>query len=144
VRQTRGNIWDFHAAGHWIVVPTNGTLRRNVAVMGKGLAREAAQRFPDLPYALGEQMRDDPYRVYAFPNRIIALPTKFDWWDRLADPGLIVAGCRSLATMACPDQGIHPPVYIPCLGCGQGGLSWTYVRDLIAPILDNRFVVVYH
>jgi hypothetical protein len=33
-------------------------------------------------------------------------------------------------------------IILPQLGCGSGGLAWRDVRPLIAPILDDRFVVI--
>jgi hypothetical protein len=52
-----GNIWDHHQDG-WIVVTTNGIIKSNGdAVMGAGIALEAARKFPDLPRQLGDRLR---------------------------------------------------------------------------------------
>lgn len=56
-----GNLWDFHRTDLecFIVIPTNGVLKANGdAVMGAGLAKQAAQRFPTLPKLLGQAIRD--------------------------------------------------------------------------------------
>jgi hypothetical protein len=84
------DIWDLHTGSAWIVIPTNGVIKKNGdAVMGKGLAAQAAKRFPPrvvpavraqrgfipewedpgLAAALGERLRlaklsypDEPYK----------------------------------------------------------------------------------
>lgn len=56
-----GNLWDFHRAESncFIVIPTNGVLKANGdAVMGAGLAKQAAQQFPTLPKLLGQAIHD--------------------------------------------------------------------------------------
>lgn len=51
---TTANVWDVHAAGGWVVIPTNQQTRTDgTAVMGAGLAKDAAERFPALPGAYG-------------------------------------------------------------------------------------------
>ncbi len=63
--------------GEWIVVTTNGVVNpHGEAVMGAGLARQAAQRFPELPRLLGQALRETgnlPYTRYS--QHIITLPT---------------------------------------------------------------------
>lgn len=33
-------------------------------------------------------------------------------------------------------------IYLPRLGCGCGKLEWDTVREVIKPILDDRFIVI--
>ena len=58
MREITGNIWDFYAQGKWIVITTNGNTKSNgEAIMGRGVALEAAQRLPELPQMLGQRLR---------------------------------------------------------------------------------------
>lgn len=112
-----------------------------VGVMGKGLARQFRNRYPEMD----RQYRQDcnrrllqPGTVRAYPvspNRtIICLPTKRHWREpsRLRD---IAAGLDALADWIAdnPVAGVA----IPPLGTGLGGLRWDAVRPLIVRFADR-------
>ena len=106
--------------------------------MGRGVALQAKQRFPRLPYELGRLIWQSGSRVFAFPKyRLYSLPVKYHWREK-ADLDLIVFGCQRLAAIV----PLGRKVYLVRPGCGAGGLAWDIVRAAIAPILDDRFVVV--
>ncbi len=47
--ETIGDIWKYADQGDVIVITTNGSLTRDGrAIFGRGVARQAALRFPDL------------------------------------------------------------------------------------------------
>lgn len=138
-----GNIWD-HSDG-WIVVTTNMMIKNNnTAVMGAGIAKEAATRNKELPAKLATHIhRRGTALFYCKPY--ICLPTKIDWKDNSIIE-LIEDGCKELADFGelltqlnCRDQ-----IYLPQLGCGLGGLNWEReVRPIVDSILDSdRFVLV--
>jgi len=55
MKEITGDIWDFYEKGFWIVITTNGNVKDNgEAVMGKGIALQARQRYPLLPSMLGK------------------------------------------------------------------------------------------
>ena len=139
MKEITGDIWDWYAAGSWIVVTTNGFIKRDGACpMGRGISRQAKNRFPRLPCELGAKIKARGNVVFLFPRyRIYTLPTKHDWWKR-ADLDLIVSGCRQLAEIVATDQ----VAYLVRPGCGNGGLAWDIVQPAIALVLDNRFVVI--
>jgi len=139
MKEITGDIWDWHDAGFWIVVTTNGVIKRDGScVMGRGIARQAKRRFPRLPFELGAKIEAHGNVVFSFPRyRIYTLPTKHNWWER-ADLDLIVFGCRQLVESAPASQ----VVYLVRPGCGNGGLAWDDVQPAIASILDDRFVVI--
>lgn len=139
--ETEGGLWEFHNKGKWIVIPTNGVINRGgKAVMGKGLAYQAATRFPGLPFELAWKLRRWGNKVFAFPqHRLFTFPTKDNWRDD-SSVFLIKQGCRQLAYRV--DVSL-PKVYLPRLGCGCGNLSWkNEVRPIMKSILDDHFVVV--
>lgn len=138
--EVQGDIWEAHALGHWIVITTNGIVRRDGAcVMGRGVARDAALRFPDLPYRLGKLLTEHGNHVFSFeyPYRMFTFPVKHHWREP-ADPALIEQSAREIAS-----QGITDRLYMVRPGCGNGQLDWETVRLLIAPILDDSFIVVH-
>jgi hypothetical protein len=149
MKEITGDLWDFHAQGHYICITTNGTVRRDGAcVMGRGIAKQAASRFPQFPYAVGKELLfyGPPSRgllnfpVFVFPEwRLITFRVKWHWGDT-ADMELIDRTARLLSTDERVANMDH--VYLPRPGCGNGHLQWSDVRAVIAPILDDRFTVV--
>ena len=137
MKEVKGDIWDYHDKGHWIVIPTNGSIREDGAcVMGRGVALQAKQRFPNLPHQLGELIRERGNRLFAFPKyRIITYPVKHNWREK-ADIVLIEKSCQSLAQSSGPEFCMVRP------GCGNGRLNWKDVKPILEKYLDDRFVVV--
>jgi len=91
------DLWDHHAAGQWVVITTNGIVRKDGAcLMGRGVALQAAQRFPDLPFVLGAAIEVDGNHVHAFRDfRVFSFPVKRPWTEP-ADPNLIQQSARQL------------------------------------------------
>lgn len=53
-----GNMWTTYAAADLFLITTNATITvRGALVMGRGIARQAKERFPDLDIALGRQIQ---------------------------------------------------------------------------------------
>ncbi len=109
-----------------------------VGVMGKGIALQFKQAFPEnyrayrRAYERGEL---EPGRMFVFetgrmvnPRYIVNFPTKRHWRNksRLED---VRAGLDALAGEV-RERGITS-IAIPPLGCGNGGLAWEVVRPLI-------------
>lgn len=146
VREIQGDLWEAHALGHWIAITTNGVVRKDGScVMGRGVAREAAQRFPWLPKHLGDRIRDAGNHVHAFSGaKVFSFPVKHRWHEP-ADPALIVRSAGELRDFVADLQVFKKPLDLVCLvrpGCGNGRLAWTDVKPLLAPILDDRFVIM--
>lgn len=147
MRTATGDLWTYPAQA--IVIPINWRTKKNgEAVMGAGVAKQAAQRWPWLPRHLGLEIAaskapkfciDLTARMESDGPVILSVPTKRDWRDP-ADLGLIALAPAFLVTMA--DHYDWQTVALPRLGCGLGQLRWEDVRPVLAPILDDRFVVV--
>lgn len=59
------NIWTSLKDGDLLCVTTNGYVRRDGrAVMGRGIARQVASYFPDLPKILGKALKKHGNQVY--------------------------------------------------------------------------------
>jgi len=142
VTEEMGNLWDLHHQGHWIAITTNGILKSDGrAVMGAGLAKQAAGRFPDLPRVLGTHIRTCGNTPMAFPGmRIITLPTKHHFRDA-SDIGLIQESLRQVQGLLTQNQ--IDRLYCPRPGCGLGQLTWQQVRAAIAPVVDYRCIFLH-
>lgn len=123
-------------ASAWRVVPTNRMTRRDgSAVMGAGIALQAAKRFPDLPQAYGAALRGGSRGLWAYaPGHVLCLPTKHDWRDN-ADIALVARGLAALRhfAKAHPDAAIR----LPMIGAGLGRLRGADVRRLIDRAMDD-------
>jgi O-acetyl-ADP-ribose deacetylase (regulator of RNase III) len=136
IEKSRGNLLEAPAEA---LVNTVNT----VGVMGKGIALQFRQAYPEMYRAYEKACKDGEVRlgeVQTFdlgglagsPRWLINFPTKGHWRaaSRLADieTGLVdlVAKIRKLNIRS---------IAVPPLGCGNGGLDWKVVR----PLIENAF-----
>lgn len=132
-----GNLWTYPA--DYRVITTNGSRRKDgYAVMGRGCAKEATAKFPNLQYELGEQLRAHGNRVFLFEQyRLFTFPVKSDWMSD-ARYDLITASVRQLLEwLKAPQETI----VMPRPGCGNGGLLWKNVEPLLQELPDNVHVI---
>jgi O-acetyl-ADP-ribose deacetylase (regulator of RNase III) len=114
-----------------------------VGYMGKGIALQFKQAFPDNFKAYERACKAgeiQPGRMFIFetglmmnPKYIINFPTKRHWRGK-SRIGDIKAGLAELVGEV-KRLGIRS-IAVPPLGCGNGGLDWAVVRPLIAEALD--------
>ncbi|NVJ01051.1 macro domain-containing protein [Myxococcus sp. AM009] len=139
IRFIRGNLFDSKAVA--LVNTVNC-----VGVMGKGIAYQFKRSFPLMfeDYAArcsrGEVRLGEVTHFHERGKTIINFPTKNHWRSasRIED---ISAGLDALHRLIIHEQ--LPSVAIPPLGCGNGGLNWTKVKDTITSKLTNlRFTQI--
>ena len=140
-REAYGNIWDMD--GDAICITTNGYIKNNgEAVMGRGVALEAKQRFPDLAWQLGlkiDEFGNHVQLIHLNPF-LYSFPVKHNWWER-AELDLIERSAHELMSHIQSARFEH--VLLPRPGCGNGGRDWeTEVKPILEPILDDRVAVV--
>lgn len=109
-----------------------------VGVMGKGIALQFKNRWPDNFRAYRAACKAElvrPGRMFIHdrgkletPHYIINFPTKEHWRGK-SDLELIRAGLADLVAQVLR-LGIRS-IAIPPLGCGHGGLEWNEVKPLI-------------
>ena len=131
IEETRGNILAVDAEA--LVNTVNC-----VGVMGKGIALQFKQAFPDNFRAYERACRHGELRlgsVFVFetgsltnPRYILNFPTK-DHWRSRSRLDEIEAGLQDLVEVI-QRLGIQS-VAMPPLGCGNGGLDWVDVRPRI-------------
>lgn len=156
MRVTTGNLWDIQAQVK--VIPTNGVFKMDgekapTAIMGAGVAAQAAQRYVLLPWWLGDRLEKYGNRLYIFNvpgihrdnlngvgcTQLVTCPTKDDWRNP-STLGRLTLSLRQLAAA----QKMHdwPAVYLPELGTGLGGLGWDVVEPVMREYLSDSFIVV--
>lgn len=144
-----GNIWKTKA--DFIVITTNGDVRRDgKAVMGRGIARQAKQRFPGIDQWFGQTLNDLGNHVHWImrgPN-IITFPVKRHWHEK-ADLELIERSCIELAywrieQMRQDVRFASKTIALPRPGCGNGQLQWKEVRPVVKKHLRGKQFIVYY
>jgi hypothetical protein len=142
--EKKGNIWLSGADA--ICVTTNGNVKANgEAVMGRGIALEAAKYLPQLPKFLGDCIKKSGNHVYLFEIKqeaithwnpdLITFPTKNHWMDE-ADRILILQSALELVTLSL-EHTEWKRIAIPRPGCGNGRLNWELD---VKPTLDLIFL----
>jgi hypothetical protein len=120
------------------------TNNQGYAIMGRGIAAQAKQLYPDLPDQLGTVIREAERHPYVFTYTsptgtepwLIMFPTKLHWRD--PSPLWLVkqSVCQLMDLLDQFDW--LAPVLLPRPGVGNGKLDWELVKATIAPILDKR------
>ncbi len=139
IEATKGNL--LKAATQALVNTVN-----TVGVMGKGIALQFRQAFPEMHRAyekackagevqLGKVQVFDLGGLVGGPRWIINFPTKGHWraGSRITD---IEVGLQDLVTKVRELQ--IRSIALPPLGCGNGGLNWADVR----PRIEQAFATV--
>lgn len=139
--ETKGDIWEYHHRQQWVAITTNGFVKSNGhAVMGRGTARQAMEKFPLLPAFLGARIKTSGNHVHCLSRfRLFAFPVKHHWAQD-ADLELIRRSTKELAQVV-TELGVLK-VFMPRPGCGNGRLDWNKVRPILFKHFDDRFVIV--
>jgi hypothetical protein len=144
MREIKGNIWDYHEKNSPIVIPTNGTIKRNGEnVMGSGLARQAKLRFPKLPKKVGGYILEYGNEVFfCEEENLFTFPVKNEWYEEKASIFLIRKSVVSLRSMTRNDD---IKIYLPLVGCGNGKLDWENdVKPILSSIFsDDKYIIIY-
>ncbi len=131
--------WDYLGKA-MVVITTNGSVNKKGACpMPRGCARQAREKFPELPEKLGELISRHGCGVYDLGHGIVAFPVEHHWLDN-PDLRLIERSARELRVLA--DAKGWQQIIVPRPGCGGGGLDWKDVKPLLARHFDNRFKII--
>lgn len=122
-------------------ITTNGFVKNNnECVMGRGVAFQAKNKYPQLAKIVGQLIRESGNHVYHLSDYSIAtFPVKHNWWEK-ANLMLIRQSIIELETLVDIMPEIKK-VALPRPGCGNGKLTWEEVKPLVA-ILDDRFYLI--
>ncbi len=145
MKEVTGDIWSYPARIRCIT--TNGDINKaGLAVMGRGVALQATQRWPHIRKTLATYLLADGNKVHnlgAFSVGsgdilIYSFPVKHHWHEK-ADVSLIVQSAQELVEIV---GSYSDPIVLPKPGCGNGQLDWIMVKPWIEDILDDRFHVI--
>lgn len=137
--ETVGDIWAY-AGTAVIAITTSGSLTGDGrAVMGRGVARQALERFPGIAEVLGALLVIDGNHVIYLGNGIVTFPVEETAWSQ-PDLRIIARSAAELRLLA--DRSGWERIIVPRPGCGGGGLLWKDVRPLLEPCFDGRFIVI--
>jgi hypothetical protein len=155
MQTTRGDIFKLARRFDWIVVPTNqGWTKDGRGILGKGLALQAAARWPNLitdwgDYCMKALSSAGPLPVRCRGGLVILAPTKSldekaPWlsWRTAARISTIEETCLRLQQLV--ETGLDGErILVPDLGCGEGGLLVEVVRPVLHRLLAHeRFIHV--
>lgn len=107
--------------------------------MGRGCARQAAERFPGLPARLGALLAVGGNHVHLLEEGLVSFPVEESPWAN-PDLSLIRRSAEEFRAMA--DKNGWTRVVVPRPGCGGGGLAWSEVKPLLVDLFDDRFMVI--
>lgn len=134
-----GNLWDYDGRG-LLALTTNGSLSRDKrAILGRGCARQAGERFPQLAERLGALLDLHGNHVHELGDGLVSFPVEETAWS-LPDLRLIRRSAEELRRLA--DRNLYRLIVVPRPGCGLGGLRWPEVRPLLVDLFDERFLVI--
>ena len=166
-----GEMFELAKNYNAMCITTNGFRKENgEGVMGRGCAKTAADKWPQLPRLLGNAIRQNGNKTQILATvgdlTIVAFPTKKDFgfcakdgenvvshmvarfkpgnkvpgWALKSDYSLIELSARQLVDLA--NYYRWKKVILPKPGCGFGELDWNKVESILSSILDDRFDVV--
>jgi len=140
-----GDLWRYPASA--VVVTTNGAVRKDgAAVMGRGCAKQATERYQGIEHVLGRHINLFGNHVALLLGEtdegpaLLSFPVKEHWQDR-ASLELIVRSAKELVEVTRTLQ--FDTVVMPRPGCGNGRCEWGIVKPLIEGMLDDRFHVIH-
>lgn len=143
MKEIQGELWDYYGKpDHVVCITTNGTVKANgEAVMGRGCAAEAKERFKGIARELGGLIQSYGNNVMELRKRegpLLSFPVKHNWWEE-ADLKLIERSAGKLWVHA--DDSPEVNFILPRPGCGNGGLKWEDVKPVIEFLPDNVLVI---
>jgi hypothetical protein len=140
----KGDMWLAYDGADLFLITTNSTLRRNGAlVMGRGIARQARDRFPGLDLALGREIARrcgnlGEYDLLVGPRWPAAKLGAFQVKTDFARPASLSLIRRSAATLlAWCERHPHATVHLNFPGIGNGGLARAQVLPLVKSLPDS-------
>ena len=145
MKEIYGDLFKFANSKEYThcMITTNGTIKANgLAVMGRGCAYEMAQRFTGTSKTLANNIiKFGNVPSFLLINNDVeywSFPVKHNWWEQ-ADIELI----KKSIELFKKDLRFNSKVLLPRPGCGNGGLNWIDVKQIIEPLLDERFYIVH-
>ena len=147
----RGNMWDVFGKTGLFLITTNPIIRKDGAVvMGRGIAREAALRFPELPFKFGRRLSpevvgyqasgDSTGTIGTYEQQEVGYFMVKRHWNSPAELSIIEDSVSDLLSWA-PYQFWRIDLNFP--GIGNGKLRREDVLPIIEKLPDKVHVWEY-
>jgi len=142
--EVKGNIWDYKKAD-FICITTNGDVnRKNEAVMGRGVALQAKQRYKHIATILASHITLYGNHVSLIIesevyNNIISFPVKHHWYEKANLDLIRISAIELLVLIKKYNSDII--FVLPKPGCGNGQLKWEEVKSVISFLPDNVHII---
>jgi hypothetical protein len=149
MRWVKGDIWIYHKLGKIIVIPTNAGWKSDGSnVMGRGLAKQASEKFPELPFRYGDCCKRLEPHQYFKDCHLILIPSKklneqqpYLSWQHESDKDTIITSLAWLQIHVKEFEG--DKIYVPILGAGNGGMQKGLIKEIMDKYLtDSKFIGV--
>lgn len=144
MKEIAGDLWTFqypdtYPESYIRCITTNGFVKNNGdAVMGRGCALQACQKYPGLAARLGVEIKKKGNVLIWLTTGLITFPVKHNWWEK-ADLELIKKSAEALDKEA---NNLRQKWFVlPRPGCGNGSLNWEEVKPLLVDLPDNVLVI---
>jgi hypothetical protein len=139
----RGDMWDVFGKTDLFLITTNPIRKKDGAVvMGRGIALQMKERFPDLPYAFGKRLSllDELFGQHKcfvdsignYENQLVGFFMVKNHWRDAADPRVIEESVWELQQWI-GDEVFHR-VDLNFPGIGNGKLKREDVLPLLEPL----------
>ena len=142
-RIAHADIWSLFKKDSFMVVPTNISVKANGnAVMGRGIAAQAAKNYPELPRLYGNAIKSGKTidGFYVFPKLgIVTLAVKKNWRQD-ADIKLIESQLELLQRSA--EKINYGTLLMPMIGTGFGRLTFEQILPLLLKYSFKEMVIV--
>jgi hypothetical protein len=148
-KRVTGSIWEYEKQPdtYRVFITINGTIKQSGAtVMGQGYAKDAKERFPELPVVLGQLLQswytntatNVPPVLWLDAFKLGCFPDKMQWYLK-ADLKLIEQSAQTLVAMA-DEHKWKELIVVPWPGYGE--LKRAEVEPILTKYFDDRFIVV--
>lgn len=132
----KGDMWSVFNTAKIFMITTNPIRRKDGAVvMGRGIAREAKERFPDLPYHFGRRLESNGNQFVGCISDPIWYFMVKDHWAQPAKLEIIDASVEDCLYKFNEFDGMRVDLNFP--GIGNGQLSREDVLPLMERLPDN-------
>ena len=140
----KGNMWDAFGKGVFVITTNPITRQDGAVVMGRGIALQAATKFPSLPYHFGNLLKQKGNQYAAEIGLYNNTPVwycmvKHHWKDQ-ADLSIIATSLYKLRTIF---HNTLTRVDLNFPGIGNGRLNRDSVLYLLEDLSDNFHIWEY-
>lgn len=137
------DFWDLIHKFDALLVTTNGIVKKDgTLVMGAGIARQFADRYPTVPRTLGDwvtKLGNEPCCIHGKNRAIISMPTK-EHWKLDSKYDLIESSAHAVNDII--SKWGFKRVLSTRPGCGMGKLQWSDVKNILGDIWDDKYTVL--